>query len=219
MCLFFAKPTCLLNNGLQQAAEATTKSFHPLKVIYAGFNSIRSCSDILRDLSFTPTGATGRCQRDTVLPAVMWAREIEKGGMNHNPRTALFSGLQKWSQVSEAAGGVARFTFAELCDQNRGAADFVAIAQRFHTVFLSDIPIMSLQVCTGPQPPSLPLPPRLAPWISFENLKICAPSTAGIVQAKNCPAASLRFRIFVGGFWGASVENESAVVELTASFC
>ena len=57
-------------------------------------------------------------------------------------------------QVREAAGGVARFSFSELCDENRGAADYLAIAQHFHTVFLSNVPVMSLQVRIQPLPSS-----------------------------------------------------------------
>lgn len=42
--------------------------------------------------------------------------------------------------VSAAAKGVARFTFAELCERPLGAADFLAIAEAFHTVILAGIP-------------------------------------------------------------------------------
>ncbi len=41
--------------------------------------------------------------------------------------------------VPEAAGGVARFAFADLCDAPLGAADFLAIAQSFHTVIVDGI--------------------------------------------------------------------------------
>ena len=41
-----------------------------------------------------------------------------------------------------AAGGVARATFDELCDRPLGPADYLAIAERFHTVILDKIPRM-----------------------------------------------------------------------------
>ena len=36
--------------------------------------------------------------------------------------------------------GVARFTFHQLCRKAMGAADYLAIGQTFHTVFLEDVP-------------------------------------------------------------------------------
>lgn len=49
-------------------------------------------------------------------------------------------------------GGAARFTFMELCDKALGAADYMALAEAFHTVFLTDIPRMSLAVRRALQP-------------------------------------------------------------------
>jgi cell division protein ZapE len=42
--------------------------------------------------------------------------------------------------AKRAARGIARFTFDELCTHPRGAADFLAIASRFHTVMIDDVP-------------------------------------------------------------------------------
>lgn len=42
--------------------------------------------------------------------------------------------------VERAAAGVARFTFAELCARPLGAADFIEIAERFHTIIVEQIP-------------------------------------------------------------------------------
>jgi cell division protein ZapE len=42
--------------------------------------------------------------------------------------------------ISESYGGLAKFNFAELCEKPLGAADYLAIASRFHTIFLSNIP-------------------------------------------------------------------------------
>jgi len=40
---------------------------------------------------------------------------------------------------------VAWFRFKDLCDKPLGAADYLAIASAFHTVFLADIPLLTLQ--------------------------------------------------------------------------
>jgi cell division protein ZapE len=43
-------------------------------------------------------------------------------------------------RVEREAAGVARFTFEELCARPLGAADYIEIAERFHTVLLENIP-------------------------------------------------------------------------------
>jgi len=43
-------------------------------------------------------------------------------------------------EVPEAARGVARFTFDELCGRPLGPADYLAVATHFHTLVLDDIP-------------------------------------------------------------------------------
>ena len=50
------------------------------------------------------------------------------------------------AQVPQAVGGVARFTFLDLCGLPLGAADYMALARHFHTVFITSIPAMSMQV-------------------------------------------------------------------------
>ena len=45
--------------------------------------------------------------------------------------------------VPQAAKGVARFGFAELCERALGAADYIAIATHFHTVIIAGIPLMT----------------------------------------------------------------------------
>lgn len=43
-------------------------------------------------------------------------------------------------EVKKAAAGVARFTFAQLCERPHGAEDYLEIARKYHTVFLEGIP-------------------------------------------------------------------------------
>lgn len=44
--------------------------------------------------------------------------------------------------VPEAANGAARFTFKDLCEDALGRDDYLALAQRYHTIFIEDIPKM-----------------------------------------------------------------------------
>ena len=46
-------------------------------------------------------------------------------------------------RVPEAAGGVARFTFADLCAKPLGPADYLALARRFHSIVLDDVPLLT----------------------------------------------------------------------------
>jgi cell division protein ZapE len=46
-------------------------------------------------------------------------------------------------QVTESVGHIARFTFSELCEKPLGAADYLTIANKFDTVFISSIPLLS----------------------------------------------------------------------------
>ena len=40
--------------------------------------------------------------------------------------------------------GVARFSFDDLCRQARGAADYLIVGDQFHTVFMEDIPTLTM---------------------------------------------------------------------------
>ena len=44
--------------------------------------------------------------------------------------------------VPAKAGGVAKFGFGDLCEEAKGAADYIAIASSYHTVLLDGIPSM-----------------------------------------------------------------------------
>jgi cell division protein ZapE len=44
--------------------------------------------------------------------------------------------------VPQAVAGVARFSFADLCVRPLGPADYLALARRFHTVLVDEIPVL-----------------------------------------------------------------------------
>ena len=45
-------------------------------------------------------------------------------------------------KIPVAAAGVARMSFAELCESPLGPADYLALARQFHTLILENIPIL-----------------------------------------------------------------------------
>jgi cell division protein ZapE len=85
-------------------------------------------------LYFTPLGAAAdRAMRE------MFTRltGLERG----EPRALSVKGRSV--PVPEAAQGVARFTFADLCAKPLGALDYLHIAHAFHTVLIEDIPCLT----------------------------------------------------------------------------
>ena len=46
------------------------------------------------------------------------------------------------AEYGQAALGVARLSFADLCERPTGPADYLAIAQSFHTLVIDDVPVL-----------------------------------------------------------------------------
>ena len=60
----------------------------------------------------------------------------------HVPSVQLDVGAGRVMTVPKALKGVGVFSFKRLCAEARGAADYLAIARRFHTVIMVGIPIL-----------------------------------------------------------------------------
>ncbi len=60
----------------------------------------------------------------------------------HVPSCDIDLGGGRILHVPKALKGVAVFSFKRLCGEARGAADYLAIARRFHTVILVGIPLL-----------------------------------------------------------------------------
>ena len=80
---------------------------------------------------FTPLGDRSRAAMDELFGRLT-------GGAPVSPTSLAVLGRSV--PVPRQAMGVARFTFAELCERPLAAADYLAIARAFHTVFLDDVP-------------------------------------------------------------------------------
>ena len=68
--------------------------------------------------------------------------DFEPEDAAHVPSGALDLGGGRVLHVPKSLKGVGVFSFKTLCGENRGAADYLAIAQAFHTVILVGIPRM-----------------------------------------------------------------------------
>ena len=61
-------------------------------------------------------------------------------------REELDVGGGRTLHVPKSLKGVAVFWFKRLCGEPRGAADYLAIARRFHTVIIVGIPVMTREM-------------------------------------------------------------------------
>ncbi|EFJ09835.1 hypothetical protein SELMODRAFT_129242, partial [Selaginella moellendorffii] len=70
---------------------------------------------------------------------------LEKNGLTvSSSRVPVMFG--RALEIPESCDGVAKFTFEQLCDYPLGAADYMALAQRYHSVFITGIPVMSMKI-------------------------------------------------------------------------
>lgn len=61
---------------------------------------------------------------------------------DHVPTLDIDVGGGRMLHVPKALKGVAVFSFKRLCAEARGAADYLAIARRFHTIIMVGIPVL-----------------------------------------------------------------------------
>lgn len=100
--------------------------------------------DRLGDLEcwHTPLGDASTAQ---VREAFFRLTDYKPEDAEHVPSATLELGGGRSLHVPKSLKGVAVFSFKRLCGENRGAADYLAIAQAYHTVILVGIR------CMGPE--------------------------------------------------------------------
>jgi cell division protein ZapE len=81
----------------------------------------------------TPLGPDADRQMDAA-----WAAASE--GHSASPATVEVMGRQV--RIPLASGSVARFGFADLCDEPLAARDYLAIAERFNTILIDHVPVL-----------------------------------------------------------------------------
>ena len=82
---------------------------------------------------FVPADAAAHAALDEAFAALA-------GGASPQPMRLPLLGREIFVPI--AAPGIARFNFADLCEQPLGTADYLALAQRFHTLIIDGIPII-----------------------------------------------------------------------------
>ncbi len=68
----------------------------------------------------------------------LWTEMLD----GHDEPGATLEVLGRKLHLPRASGGLLRASFASLCDHALGPQDYLAVAQRFHTVFLEDVPTL-----------------------------------------------------------------------------
>ncbi len=86
-----------------------------------------------RQVYHAPLGPAAEAELDRAFRDLT---DMERGA----PDTVSVRGREV--AVTEAARGVARFHFDDLCRQPLGAGDYLALAERFHTFILAGVPAM-----------------------------------------------------------------------------
>ena len=92
----------------------------------------------LEKLARTPVYLTPADEVADRLMDEAWA--VAKEGRREAPETLTVKGRRL--EVSRAAGGAARFSFADLCEKPLGARDYQALAERFETFFIDHVPVL-----------------------------------------------------------------------------
>jgi len=87
-----------------------------------------------KPLYFTPADEAARLKMDE-----LWLQLT--GNQSGAPLVLEVKGRKV--AVPLASMGVARFTFTELCEQPLGTLDYLALAHKFHTVLVDDIPVLA----------------------------------------------------------------------------
>jgi cell division protein ZapE len=85
------------------------------------------------DTYMTPLGSAAGAKMDAA-----WLRLTDKSG--GEPQTLNVLGRKL--RVPQAAKGVARFSFGDLCSQPLAAADYLEVARHFHTLLIDHVPKM-----------------------------------------------------------------------------
>ena len=84
---------------------------------------------------FTPSGRKARAALDTLFHAL---------GRGAPPERLTLVVKGRDLDIPRACGLVARFSFHEICGRPLGASDYAALAARFDTIIVDDVPAMDL---------------------------------------------------------------------------
>jgi cell division protein ZapE len=103
-------------------------------LVLASAQDYRRVRPDTEDTWHVPLGAASRAALDAAFAQLSADGTVSPVTLHVMGRSLL---------VRQAANGVVRFSFDDLCGRNLGAGDYLAIATHFHAVVLDDVPIVT----------------------------------------------------------------------------
>jgi len=88
------------------------------------------------EVFFTPADERARACVDALF------RKACRGAA---PAPAKIDVKRRTIEIPLAADGVARFSFGQICGRPLGAADYMAIAERYETIVVENVPVMNME--------------------------------------------------------------------------
>ncbi|XP_038048119.1 AFG1-like ATPase [Patiria miniata] len=137
------RPDDLYKNGLQRS------NFVPfIQVLKNHCNVLQLDSGIdYRKLDASERGQVffvhSRCNANAELDRIFQSLARQEDAVIQSRTIHL---LGRELKVPVACGRIAVFTFTDLCDRPLGAGDYLALGREFDTIFIRDIPQMSLRI-------------------------------------------------------------------------
>ncbi len=95
----------------------------------------------LEKLNGAPVYFLPLCERSLSSMDIAWMRWSPNG----EAATGELVVKGRTIKVPDVARGAARFNFADLCAQPLGTGDYLEIAEKFHTIFIDNIPILGAE--------------------------------------------------------------------------
>lgn len=93
----------------------------------------------LEKLSKAPVYVAPLGERSKKAMEEMW-REFTEGG---DVQPSFVKNKGRKIAVPKAIDGIARFSFSDLCEVALAGADYLAISNQYHTIFIDDVPMLS----------------------------------------------------------------------------
>jgi len=127
-------PDDLYKDGLQRSRFLPFIKLLKTKVNVVHLNSphdYRAMTEQVEGSYYTPLGAGTRAAMDHLFTQLSGGAEVKSESFTVKGREII---------AERVAQGVARFSFAQLCERPHGAEDYIKIAETFDCVFLEEIP-------------------------------------------------------------------------------